>query len=874
MIINNTSDLAKPISTATQAALDTKVSTATFSTTVAAKANVSDLDLKAPIDSPTFTGTVAGITKAMVGLGSVDNTSDIAKPISTLTKEALDTKVSTSVFSTTVATKANPSDLALKAPIDSPTFTGTVAGITKAMVGLGSVNNTSDLAKPISTATQEALDTKVSASTFSTTLATKVSTETFSSTVATKENAANKSTATDLGAGSTSDILFPTQKAVKTYVDGLNKTKVGLGNVDNTADLDKPLSTATILALADKPSIDVRRVAKLDEPNSFTGDQQISGNLSLSNGILNLAGGTQIQSGINSSTIIQNIPAEDLIFKTSNSFDHFLKFSKNGELIIDNVVKFEIDTVDYIFKQSYEGLIDLDSGEDLLLNSGNDIKLNANDDIFLNADDYVKLNIGNGSNKKEWFFKNDGSMSFPFGSSIFVDNEEKYFGFKNFVDGTFVINTYDSNDPEDENDNINHIWEFRENGKLLFPDGTEMGEDGIDENQNFSIWSRNGIFLLGGQTDNINLDSKSGIIAISPTFWLDENLQNTDLNSEGNIYIQTKSYIENNYEFEPFTKTWKFDINGALRFPDGTITSGNAAGTGNFGFDTRTTENGFSIITAGTVSGTSQLWEYYTDGSLTFPDGTITSGSISGTSNFGFDTRATENGFSIITAGTSSGTSQLWSYNTDGSLTFPDGTISSSNISSTSNFGFDTRSTENGFSILTGTSSGTAQLWSYNTDGSLTFPDGTIASGNISGTSNFGFDTRENESGFTIITGTSTSTSQWTFDRNGVLNLPIGGDIKIAGTSVLSNFMMEVFRVENVQSDYSFNQNHRVTGAGSIWEFELEHIPLANQIAFYINGVRARTNIYDITDNKLIINMRTYDFPPQSNYEFSIDYKY
>jgi hypothetical protein len=254
--VNNTSDLAKPISTATQAALDTKVSTSTFSTTLAAKA---------PIDSPTFTGTVAGITKAMVGLGSVENTSDLAKPISALTQEALDTKVTITTFSSTIATKANTSDLALKAPIDSPTFTGTISGITKVMVGLGSVDNTADLAKPISTATQEALDTKVSASTYSTTLSTKVDTETFSTTVASKENTSNKSTATDLGGSSTSDILFPTQKAVKTYVDGqvnaggvadggittnklaagavtdekvasgINKVKVGLGDVENTA---------------------------------------------------------------------------------------------------------------------------------------------------------------------------------------------------------------------------------------------------------------------------------------------------------------------------------------------------------------------------------------------------------------------------------------------------------------------------------------------------------------------------------------------------------------------------------------------------------------------------------------------------------------
>jgi hypothetical protein len=41
------------------------------------------LDAKAPIASPTFTGTVAGITKAMVGLGSVDNVADASKPVST-----------------------------------------------------------------------------------------------------------------------------------------------------------------------------------------------------------------------------------------------------------------------------------------------------------------------------------------------------------------------------------------------------------------------------------------------------------------------------------------------------------------------------------------------------------------------------------------------------------------------------------------------------------------------------------------------------------------------------------------------------------------------------------------------------------------------
>ena len=50
------------------------------------------LKAKAPINNPTFTGTVAGISKAAVGLGSVDNTTDAGKPISDKTQSALDAK--------------------------------------------------------------------------------------------------------------------------------------------------------------------------------------------------------------------------------------------------------------------------------------------------------------------------------------------------------------------------------------------------------------------------------------------------------------------------------------------------------------------------------------------------------------------------------------------------------------------------------------------------------------------------------------------------------------------------------------------------------------------------------------------------------------
>jgi hypothetical protein len=152
------------------------------------------LDLKASLSNPTFTGTVSGITKAMVGLSNVDNTADLNKPISTAVQTALD----------------------LKASQSNPTFTGTVSGITKAMVGLSNVDNTSDINKPISTATQNALNEK-----------------------ATKSN--------------------PTFTGT---VSGITKAMVGLSEVDNTSDINKPISTPV------KNALDLK--APLSNP-TFTG---------------------------------------------------------------------------------------------------------------------------------------------------------------------------------------------------------------------------------------------------------------------------------------------------------------------------------------------------------------------------------------------------------------------------------------------------------------------------------------------------------------------------------------------------------------------------------------------------------------------------
>ncbi|MHA8083725.1 Lcl domain-containing protein [Aquirufa sp. A-Brett2-15D] len=158
--VDNTADASKPISMATQTALDLKANIVDVNAALALKATVAaleahmavtadtimlatkaaltDLNDYAPIASPTFTGTVSGITKSMVGLGSADNTTDAAKPISTATKAALDLKLNSNgnaAIATKLATARNingvafdgSADITILAEADAGTLMGTVA---------------------------------------------------------------------------------------------------------------------------------------------------------------------------------------------------------------------------------------------------------------------------------------------------------------------------------------------------------------------------------------------------------------------------------------------------------------------------------------------------------------------------------------------------------------------------------------------------------------------------------------------------------------------------------------------------------------------------------------------------------------------------
>ena len=91
--------------------------------------------LKAPRESPTFTGAESGDYKRMVGLGRVPNASHAIKPIPTATQRAFD----------------------VRAPKDNPTSVCGVSAIFKSMAGYGKINNNAAATNPIVTETQTAL---------------------------------------------------------------------------------------------------------------------------------------------------------------------------------------------------------------------------------------------------------------------------------------------------------------------------------------------------------------------------------------------------------------------------------------------------------------------------------------------------------------------------------------------------------------------------------------------------------------------------------------------------------------------------------------------------------------------------------------------
>ncbi|TDE07231.1 beta strand repeat-containing protein [Flavobacterium sandaracinum] len=124
----------------------------------------SNSDVKFPTEKATKTYVDGTTVTASTALTTEINRATTAENTITVNLVA-ETNRATSA-ETTLATNLTTSIsmfhalLDLKASVESPTFTGTVSGVTAAMVGLENVNNTSDADKPVSAATQTALETK------------------------------------------------------------------------------------------------------------------------------------------------------------------------------------------------------------------------------------------------------------------------------------------------------------------------------------------------------------------------------------------------------------------------------------------------------------------------------------------------------------------------------------------------------------------------------------------------------------------------------------------------------------------------------------------------------------------------------------------
>ncbi|MEI8141399.1 MAG: hypothetical protein WCG90_00895 [Chitinophagia bacterium] len=233
--------------------------------------------------------------KTTLALNNINNTSDLSKPISTATQTALDLKLNAAdtvkfikqtFTDSALLTKLKLSDTAsmLSNRIGKDTLNlsariNVKANIIDLTTGLALKLNAIDTSKYTKqNYSDSALLTKLKLSDTASMLSNrlgkdtlnlsarinlKANTSDMTSGLLLKENTSNKSTATDLGGISPSDILFPTQKAVKEYVaanassggvadagitsikladgavtdakvaSGISKSKVGLGNVEN-----------------------------------------------------------------------------------------------------------------------------------------------------------------------------------------------------------------------------------------------------------------------------------------------------------------------------------------------------------------------------------------------------------------------------------------------------------------------------------------------------------------------------------------------------------------------------------------------------------------------------------------------------------------
>ena len=133
----------------------------------------------------------------------------------------------------------------------------------------------------------------------------------------------------------------------------------------------------------------------------------------------------------------------------------------------------------------------------------------------------------------------------------------------------------------------------------------------------------------------------------------------------------------------------------------------------------------------------------------------------------------------------------VWSFNTDGSTTLPDGEpvyFGNGNALIQAGMGFHINSEEGIAITAINTDTSTNYTWGFSTDGTLYVPPGSYLKADVS--SSVGLATNDGNtiayadpSGFFIDTLYNSEEYQWCFDNTGNLTLPIGGTINFADGS-------------------------------------------------------------------------------------------